>query len=128
MRSLSFSRYSKAFSVSPFFNASITMSFKNLFSKTVFILHICWHFYYHPILTAFTIDAVVIYCNHYTKPGSLSLETGLYNDEVEAILKHYFKNVECSVLGIGKTFSVYRYYECSSPRKSSNLHKSCGYF
>lgn len=38
-------------------------------------------------------------------------------DEIEAILKHSFKNVKCSVLGIGKALCVYRYYECSAPDK-----------
>ncbi len=38
-------------------------------------------------------------------------------DEIEQILKHYFKNVKMSLLGINKTFSFYRYYECSEPRK-----------
>lgn len=37
-------------------------------------------------------------------------------DEIEAILKHYFKDVKCSLLGISKTFSLYRYYECRCPR------------
>ena len=36
-------------------------------------------------------------------------------DEIEAILKHYFKNVRHSYLGLGKTFSFYRYYECRNP-------------
>lgn len=46
-------------------------------------------------------------------------------DEIETILKYNFKNVKCSGLGIGKTFSVYRYYECSIPRKmqEANLSK-----
>lgn len=38
-------------------------------------------------------------------------------DEIEQILKYYFKSVKMSLLGIGKTFSFYRYYECSNPRK-----------
>ncbi len=33
-------------------------------------------------------------------------------DEIEQILKYHFKTVKCSFLGIGKTFSFYRYYEC----------------
>lgn len=36
-------------------------------------------------------------------------------DEIERILKYYFKNVKMSLLGIGKTFSFYRYYECIAP-------------
>ncbi len=37
-------------------------------------------------------------------------------DEIEVILKHYFKSVKCSLLGIGRTFSFYRYYECREPK------------
>lgn len=44
-------------------------------------------------------------------------------DEIEQILKYYFKNVKMSLLGIGKTFSFYRYYECSMPRKELNGKK-----
>lgn len=36
-------------------------------------------------------------------------------DEIEQILKYYFRDIKASLLGIGKTFSVYRYYECSKP-------------
>ena len=36
-------------------------------------------------------------------------------DEIELILKYYFKNVKMSLLGIGKNFSLYRYYECTNP-------------
>lgn len=36
-------------------------------------------------------------------------------DEIEAILKHDFKKVKCSLLGVSKTFSFYRYYECRQP-------------
>lgn len=38
-------------------------------------------------------------------------------DEIEQILKYYFKDVKMSLLGLGKTFSFYRYYECGVPRK-----------
>ena len=38
-------------------------------------------------------------------------------DEIEQILKYCFKNVKMSLLGIGKTFSFYRYYECTIPIK-----------
>lgn len=41
-------------------------------------------------------------------------------DEIEQILKYYFKNVKMSLLGISRTFSFYRYYECSEPRKRKN--------
>lgn len=33
-------------------------------------------------------------------------------DEIEQILKYYFKDVKRSLFGINKTFSFYRYYEC----------------
>lgn len=38
-------------------------------------------------------------------------------DEIEQILRYYFADVKMSLLGIGKTFSFYRYYECGRPRK-----------
>ena len=38
-------------------------------------------------------------------------------DEIEQILKYYFKKVKMSLFGVGKTFSFYRYYECSDPFK-----------
>ena len=37
-------------------------------------------------------------------------------DEIEQILKYYYKNVKLSLFGIGKTFSMFRYYECSVPK------------
>lgn len=37
-------------------------------------------------------------------------------DEIEVILKHFFEKVKYSFLGWGKTFSIYRYYECSIPK------------
>lgn len=37
-------------------------------------------------------------------------------DEIEQILKYYYSNVKMSLLGVGKTFSFYRYYECSCPK------------
>lgn len=36
-------------------------------------------------------------------------------DEIEQILKYYFNDVKMSLFGLGKTFSFYRYYECSDP-------------
>lgn len=36
-------------------------------------------------------------------------------DEIEQILKYYFKDVKMSLFGVSKTFSFYRYYECSKP-------------
>ncbi len=43
-------------------------------------------------------------------------------DEIEIILKHYFKNVRRSFFGIGKNFSLYRYYECSLPDSTALLN------
>ncbi len=37
------------------------------------------------------------------------------SDEIDVILRHYFKNVRMKLLGIGKTLSLYRYYECRGP-------------
>ncbi len=37
-------------------------------------------------------------------------------DEIEMILKYYFQNVKRSLLGINKTFALYRYYECRIPQ------------
>lgn len=36
-------------------------------------------------------------------------------DEIDIILRYYFKDVKMKMLGIGKTFSFYRYYECTNP-------------
>lgn len=36
-------------------------------------------------------------------------------DEIEMLLKYYFKDVKMSLLGINKTFAFYRYYECRNP-------------
>lgn len=38
-------------------------------------------------------------------------------DEIEKILKYYYKNVKIRFLGIGRVFSIFRYYECSVPVK-----------
>lgn len=38
-------------------------------------------------------------------------------DEIEQILKYYYKDVKCCLFGIGKTFSLFRYYECKFPKK-----------
>ena len=35
--------------------------------------------------------------------------------EIEEILKYFFKNVNESVFGFSKSFSLYQYYECSNP-------------
>ena len=38
-------------------------------------------------------------------------------DEIEQILKYYYKHVKTTLFGLGKTFSMFRYYECSMPWK-----------
>lgn len=38
-------------------------------------------------------------------------------DEIEQVLKYYYKNVKVSLFGIGKTFSMFRYFECSEPKR-----------
>jgi len=35
-------------------------------------------------------------------------------EEIEGVLKYFFKNVKCSVYGISKKIAFYRFYECSS--------------
>lgn len=39
--------------------------------------------------------------------------------EIEEVLEHFFKNVECKVFGLSKSLSFYQYYGCSHP----NLEK-----
>jgi len=34
-------------------------------------------------------------------------------DDIEAVLKHFFNTVKCSVFGISKSLAFYRFYECS---------------
>ena len=41
-------------------------------------------------------------------------------DEIEQILKYYFKNVKMSLFGISKEFAFYRYYVCDTPRRKCN--------
>lgn len=41
-------------------------------------------------------------------------------DEIELILKYFYKNVKVSLYGIGRTFSMFRYYECSVPKKRNS--------
>jgi hypothetical protein len=36
--------------------------------------------------------------------------------EIEEVLEYFFKEVECRVLGLAKSFSFYSYYECRDPR------------
>jgi hypothetical protein len=36
--------------------------------------------------------------------------------EIERVLEFFFENVECSVFGLSKAISLYRYYECRGPR------------
>lgn len=37
-------------------------------------------------------------------------------DEIDIILKYFFKSVRCSYFGFGKSLSIYRYYECKAPK------------
>jgi hypothetical protein len=36
-------------------------------------------------------------------------------DEIEEIVKYFYKEVRMKLFGINKTFALYRYYECSQP-------------
>jgi hypothetical protein len=36
--------------------------------------------------------------------------------EIEEVLEYFFKKIECKVFGLSKSISLYRYYECRSPR------------
>jgi len=36
-------------------------------------------------------------------------------DEVEILLRYFFKKIKIKLFGINKTFSLYRYYECKEP-------------
>lgn len=38
-------------------------------------------------------------------------------DEIEEVLRCYFEDVALSLMGLGKDFSFYRYYECRNPRR-----------
>jgi hypothetical protein len=35
--------------------------------------------------------------------------------EIEEILKYFFKNISCRVLGMSKSFSLYQFYACKNP-------------
>lgn len=37
-------------------------------------------------------------------------------DEIEAVLRCFFKKVDCRVLGLNKQFAFYRFYTCSLPK------------
>ena len=43
-------------------------------------------------------------------------------DEIEEVLKYFFKETKMKLFGICKTLALYRYYECSSP-KVNNVNK-----
>lgn len=45
-------------------------------------------------------------------------------DEIEQILKYYYTKVKISFWGIGRMFSIFRYYECSMPKKISRKTRS----
>lgn len=36
-------------------------------------------------------------------------------NEIESVLKYFYKNVGCKYFGFSKNFSFYRFYECSEP-------------
>jgi hypothetical protein len=36
--------------------------------------------------------------------------------EVEEVLQYFFNSVRCKVLGLSRSFSLYRYYECERPQ------------
>jgi 2-polyprenyl-3-methyl-5-hydroxy-6-metoxy-1,4-benzoquinol methylase len=36
-------------------------------------------------------------------------------DEIEMVLKYFYKDVKCSVMGIHKKLAFYRFYECKTP-------------
>jgi hypothetical protein len=36
--------------------------------------------------------------------------------EIEEVMKYFFEKIECKVFGLSKSISIYRYYECRSPR------------
>jgi SAM-dependent methyltransferase len=36
-------------------------------------------------------------------------------DEIEEVLKYFYKSTSCSFFGISKNISLYRYYECTEP-------------
>ncbi len=36
-------------------------------------------------------------------------------DEIEALLRYYYKDIKCSMLGLGKNLSFYRHYLCKNP-------------
>lgn len=42
-------------------------------------------------------------------------------DEIEILLMHFFEDVRVQLFGIGKMFSLYRYYECRIPRACERL-------
>jgi len=35
--------------------------------------------------------------------------------DIEQVLKYFFKNVKCAVLGLNKRLAFYRFYDCSNP-------------
>jgi SAM-dependent methyltransferase len=37
-------------------------------------------------------------------------------DEIEQVLKHFFKDVSCKVFGVCKGIALYRYFECKNPQ------------
>jgi len=37
-------------------------------------------------------------------------------DEIERVLKYFYRNVKCSCFGINRKIAFYRFYECSKPK------------
>jgi hypothetical protein len=42
-------------------------------------------------------------------------------DEIDAVLRHYYPEVQASYFGLGKHCSLYRFYECSMSKRESDL-------
>jgi hypothetical protein len=36
-------------------------------------------------------------------------------DEIEDVLKYFYRDVKCNVFGLSKRLSLYRFYECKTP-------------
>jgi hypothetical protein len=40
-------------------------------------------------------------------------------DDIEMVLRHFFKELKCSVFGISRQLAFYRFYDCSSPDRDA---------
>ncbi len=45
-------------------------------------------------------------------------------DDIEEVLNHFFKSVDCSVFGVSKSLAFYRFYDCVNP----DMEKLSNYF